>query len=63
MLVLSLMVFGFLNPDKRSSSQIQQDSLCRSLGRDGANAKTQEEYDYAKSKFIQSCADWTDSRK
>lgn len=40
-----------------------QDINCRALARDGANAKTQAEYDYAKQKFGEQCNGWTDPRK
>ena len=61
LLVAGLFLVSVLSP-KKSATESQQDSLCRSLGRDGANAKTQAQYDYAKQKFDESCAGWTDSR-
>ena len=61
LLVAGLFLLGIFSP-KKSATESQQDSLCRSLGRDGANAKTQAQYDYAKQKFDESCTGWTDSR-
>lgn len=38
----------------------QQDLTCRSLIRDGKDAKTQAEHDYALKKFIDNCSGWKD---
>jgi hypothetical protein len=37
-----------------------RDLQCRQLVRDGQEAKTQAEYDYAKQKFVQQCNGWKD---
>ena len=40
-----------------------KDFNCRALIRDGRDAKTQAEFDYAKKKFVDNCSDWKDPRE
>lgn len=62
--LITLLVTAYntiFHPDNSTKAQRQQNTICRALGRDGANAKTQAEYDFAKAKFVENCEGWKDT--
>ena len=51
-------VVHFCSPQQKPATD--QDLNCRQIGREGREAKSQAEYDYAKEKFGKSCDGWSD---
>ena len=56
--ILVALQFCSLLPKPKPASD--QDLNCRQIGREGREAKSQAEYDYAKEKFGKSCDGWID---
>jgi hypothetical protein len=58
--IFAIPVFLLWYCSSNAPKATQQDLTCRSLIRDGQDAKTQTERDYASKKFIDSCSGWKD---
>lgn len=58
--IFAIPVFLLWYCSSNAPKATQQDITCRSLVRDGQDAKTKEEYDYAAKKFIDNCSGWKD---